>query len=411
MTTRPRLLASAICLALLAAAGCSADSVDQQEPVDAANWDQVRSEAEGQTVNFYLYGGDTTLNAFLADTVLPRMKKLGVTVKLVKVDDASKALNAMLGQKQAGKTSGGAVDAVWVNGENFATGVQADLWSCGWSTKLPNAKYVDFTDPAVTHDFGVPVKGCESVWQQAHSALVYDSAKLDPQDVESVDSLFAWAKENPGQFTYPAAPDFTGSMAVRTILYDTIGGPESLNGDFEEKSYTRATSKLWPRLNSIESSLWRRGSTYPQSQQQVERMYADGELAAYFTYGPGIVGDKVAKGTFPSSTREAVLSTGNIGNVSFIGIPKDASHRAGAFVLANLLQDPEIQLALYRAQGVYPAIDLDKTSRKVRAAFESVPTSPSVLPLSEVTENVQPELNSEYVTRLERDWKTLVEQQ
>ena len=400
-----------LCAALIAvlglggAAACGSSGAADKPAVEAGNWSAVLAEAKGQTVNWYMYGGDDTLNTFVTGYLTDKLKAQGVTLRQVKITDTADAVNKVLGEKQAGRSSGGAVDAIWVNGENFATGVQADLWLCGWDRSLPNAKYVDFTDPAVANDFGVPVKGCEAAWQQADSALVYDSSRLKPADVASVTSLLAWAKRDPGRFAYPALPDFTGSMAVRTILYDTIGGPSSLEGPFDQASYGPAAIKLWTRLNSLAPSLWRGGSTYPQTQDEVEKLYANGEISAYFTYGPGAVGDLVKKGSYPSTTREAVLSGGNIANFSFIGIPRNAAHQAGALMLANTLQDPQTQLALYEAEGIYPGIDLTKTPAAVQTAFAAVPVSPSVLPLEALLRAAQPELTSEYVSRIEVDWK------
>jgi len=374
----------------------------------SAAWASVLAQAKGQRVNWYMYGGDDTLNAFVTGYIADRLGALGVQLNQVKITATSDALNKVLGEIQAGRTTDGSVDAIWVNGENFATGVQAKLWSCGWDKTLPNSRFVNFADPAVSSDFGVPVNGCEAVWQQADSALVYDSAKLSASDVASVSSMLAWAKRNPGQFTYPSLPDFTGSMAVRTFLYDTIGGPTSLAGPFEESKYQVAAAKLWPRLNAIAASLWRGGSTYPQSQDAVEKLYSDGELSAFFTYGPGAVGDKVRKGQYPASTREAVLAGGNIGNRSFLAIPANAAHHAAAMLLANVLQDPQTQLALFTAEGIYPGIDLSRTDAAVRAEFAAVPRPSSVLPLSALTQNVQPELAAAYITGIEKDWKSNV---
>jgi putative spermidine/putrescine transport system substrate-binding protein len=390
---------------VLAACSSGSHSAASSTALDAKNWSSVAARAKGQTVSWYMYGGDTVLNTFVTGYVADQLKKNGVNLKQVKITDTVDAVNAVLGEKQAGKNTGGSVDAIWINGENFATGVQAKIWDCGWSRDLPNAKYVNFSNPAVANDFGVPVDGCEAAWQQADSALVYDSSKLGRADVASVSSLIAWAKAHPGQFTYPALPDFTGSMAVRTVLYDTIGGPSSLAGPFDSAKYAAAAALLWARLNAIAPSLWRGGSTYPVSQDAVEKLYSDGEISAYFTYGPGAVGTQVSQGLFPRTTREAVLAGGNIGNESFLSIPYNAAHQAGALVLANVLQDPQTQLALYRAEGIYPGIDLAKTDSGTQAQFAAVPVSPSVLPLAALTRNAQPELASGYVTRIEAGWK------
>ncbi len=402
-----RLAAILVAAGALTLGACGGGDATAPQPA-AAQWSEVLADADGQTVNWYLYGGDDTLNAFIDDEVAPRLAKQGVTLNQVRITDTADAVNKVVGEKQAGRTSGGAVDAIWINGENFATGVQADLWTCGWADDLPNATHVDAEDPSVAADFGVPVKGCESAWQQASSALVYDSDDLDPADVASVDSLLAWAKANPGRFTYPAPPDFTGSMAVRSLLYADIGGSDKLAGAFDESAYTAATDSFYDRLNTIEPTLWRGGKTYPTSQTDVEKLFADGQISAYFTYGPGAVAQQVTDGGYPASTREAVPASGNISNHSFISVPANAAHRSAAFVLANTLQDPQVQLALFTATGVYPGIDVSRTSKAVQQQFADVPTSRSVLSLDELTANAQPELASEYLGRIEKDWTSRV---
>ena len=415
--TRPTRRQSAVMTGLaglLVLAGCGGDdSTVAGETAPSSDWDAVLAEADGQSVNWYMYGGDDTLNAFVDDVVTPRLADLGVTLDQVRIDDTAQASNKVLGEQQAGRTEGGSVDAIWINGENFATGVQAGLWRCDWSQDLPNAQYVDLDAPEVATDFGTPVDGCEAAWQQANSALVYDSSALDEDDVESIDSLFAWAAANPGRLAYPAPPDFFGSMAVRTVLYDTIGGPDSLlegEPDTSSQTFTDATAATFERLNEIEPSLWRGGETYPQSQDDVEKLYADGEISAFFTYGPGAVGTQVADGLYPDSTREAVPSIGNISNVSFVTIPANAAHQAGALVLANVLQEPEVQLALFEAAGVYPAIDVATTPQAVQDAFAAVETSPSVLPLDDLLADARPELASAYLSAIEDGWVAEVQQ-
>ncbi len=394
---------------LLILGGCAGAPRDSPaaSAADPSDWSSVLSEARGQTVSWYMYGGDSTLNAFVNDYVADRLAEAGVTLRQVRVQDTADAVNKVLGEVQAGRRTGGTVDAVWVNGENFATGAQADLWYCDWAADLPSARYVDPTDPAVSHDFGVPVRGCEAPWQQANSALVYDSSALSSDDVKSLASLERWVRAHPGRFAYPAPPDFTGSMVVRTFLGDEPGSGR-LPSSFDQSTYATATAPLWQRLQRLEPSLWRRGSTYPQSQTDVERLYADGAVSAYFTYGPGAVADLVRRKVYPASTRQAVLAGGNLGNNSFLGIPENAAHRAGALVLANVLGDPATQLALYRAEGIFPSVDLDRLTPALRKRFAAVPTGPSVLSLEELKRDVRPELSSAYVTALERDWKARV---
>ena len=404
-----RRLVALLCGATAWLASCAAPAPAGSVVPDAANWPAVLDQARGSTLDWYMFTGDEAINGVVADHVAPRLAdEFGVTLNVVSVADTADAVNKVLAERQAGRAGSGTVDAIWINGQNFATGKQADLWACGYLQQLPNAQYIDLTAPAVATDFGVPVDGCEAPWQQANSALVYDSAVLGAADVASLTALADWAQANPGRFSYPAPPDFTGSMAVRTFLYDTArdpaGDPAALTGPLDPV----LADELWTRLDGLEPALWRAGETYPTSQDAVEQLYATGEISAFFTYGPGTVSSKVADGVFPASTRTTVPDVGNIANTSYLAIPADAADRAAALVLANLLQDPETQLRFYADGGIYPVIDLDRVPADVRAGFEAVDLGPSVLPLTELTARAVPELDAELAAAVEDGWTAQV---
>jgi putative spermidine/putrescine transport system substrate-binding protein len=395
--------------AMLTACATSAPTGGGASP-DPTDWASVLDTAKGQTLDWYMYTGDEAINGVVEGYVAPRLlQEFGVTLNVVGVADTADAVNKVLAERQAGRAGSGTVDAIWINGENFATGQQADLWACGYPEVLPNAQYVDLTAPVVATDFGVPVDGCEAAWQQANSALVYDSARLTPADVISLTALEDWARANPGQFTYPAPPDFTGSMAVRTFLYDTAGDPAMLAGStYDAATFAPLADRLWARLDALEPALWRGGETYPTSQDAVEQLYATGEIAAYLTYGPGTVAAKVADGAFPATTRTAVPGVGNIANTSYLAIPADAADQAAALVLANLLQDPQTQLRFYAEGGIYPVIDINRLAAPERAEFDAVVLGQSVLSLDELTARALPELDTGYATAVEDGWTAAV---
>jgi putative spermidine/putrescine transport system substrate-binding protein len=372
---------------------------------DAADWPAVLEAARGTTLDWYMFTGDEAVNGVVQGYVAPRLaEEFGVRLNVVSVADTADAVNKVLAERQAGRAGSGTVDAIWINGQNFATGKQAGLWACGHPADLPNARYVDLTAPEIATDFGVPVDGCEVAWQQANSALVYDSAALGPADVASLTALSDWARANPGRFTYPAPPDFTGSMAVRTFLYDTVGGPAAQAGPPDAAT----ADALWARLDGLEPALWRAGETYPTSQDAVEQLYATGEISAFLTYGPGTVASKVSDGVFPATTRTTVPDVGNIANTSYLAIPADAADRAAALVLANLLQDPRTQLRFFADGGIYPVVDLDRVPADVRAEFDAVDLGPSVLPLTELTARALPELDAQVAAAVDEGWTARV---
>ncbi len=402
--TSPRLTAVVVSVAVLTACA-AAPAVTPAAAVDVDDWAAVVAAARGQTLDWYMDDGDEVVRTVVEEYVAPRLRaEYGVALQVVPVPDTADAVSRVLAERQAGRPGSGTVDAVRIDGKNLAAGRQADLWLCGYPEGLPNARYVDLTDRAVTTDAGVPVEGCAAAWQRAVSGLVYDSAALTEADVASLVTLSDWARSNPGRLAYPAPPDPTGSMVVHTFLYGTAGDPSQVPAAFDAAAFAPLAERLWARLNALERSLWRGGETYPTSQAAVEQLYATGEIDAYFTYGPGAVAARVAAGAFPASTRVTVPSIGNITDVSSVAIPADAADRQAALVLVNLLQDPETQLRFHAGAGVHPVIDLGRVPAEVRQRFDAVDPGPVVPPPAELTTRALPELGVGYVEAIENGW-------
>ena len=91
-------------------------------------WQAVLDEANGQTVNWFMWGGSDRINSYVSDWVGAKAAEQGVTINRVPLTDTVDAVNTVLGEKQAGVDEDGAVDMIWINGENFRTGKQADLY-------------------------------------------------------------------------------------------------------------------------------------------------------------------------------------------------------------------------------------------------------------------------------------------
>ena len=408
-STRSRLLTSCLVGLGLLAAACSAPTVDSsQSPAEDRSWNEILSEAQGQVVDLWMYGGDDRGNAYVDNTLTPAAARAGVTLRRVPVADTKEAIRRILAERAAGSTDG-EVDLVWVNGDNFATGREAGAWLCDWSTSMPNMKYVATDDPLVAEDFGVGVDGCEAPWHKAQFTLVYDEARVEDPPTTFAD-LLDWAEANPGRFTYPAPPDFTGSVFVRQALYAVSGGAEQVPTAFDEQDFDELTPDLWDALDDLAPSLWREGTTYPRDSVALDRLYADGEVDMTMTYGPATLTELVADGTFPETTRVLTLEEGTVGNASFLGIPVTAGDQAGAMVVANLALSPQQQSikADPAVWGQFTVLDLDLLESDQRARFEALPASPVVPPYEELARGADPELSSDWVSPLDEGWRRQV---
>jgi putative spermidine/putrescine transport system substrate-binding protein len=331
-------------------------------------------------------------------------------LRQVPVQDIAEVVGKLVIERQAGKTGGGGVDLMWINGENFRTARRNGLLFGPFADRLPHQRLVDWTQPSVHHDFGTPVEGFESPWGSAQVVMIYDTART-PAPPQTIAALLDWIRQNPGRFAYPAPPDFTGSVFVRHIFYHLSGGPERWQGKLSETDFEKTAAATYRLLKALAPFLWRQGKTYPESPVRMNTLFADGEIDFSFSYHPAEASRNVLDGLFPDTVRTFAFHEGTIANTHFVAIPFNAADRAGAMVLADFLLSPEAQLqkADPRVWGDLPAIDAARLDAGGQETLEStIGRGPATLALADLEARRWPELPADLLVRLEKGWQTHV---
>lgn len=392
-----RTLAAALVSGLLAA--------PVQAGPDPADWASVLNEARGQTVYWHAWGGDPKINAFIAWVGEQAKARHGVTLQQVKLASTADAVARVLAERQAGQDEGGAVDLIWINGENFAAMQDAGLLFGPFATSLPNWPLVDVAGkPAVVTDFTRPTLGYESPWALAQLVFEHDSAKV-AEPPTSATELLTWAEANPGRFTFPQPPDYLGATFLKQVLYSVLPDPSILQRPVDDASYPAAVAPLWDYLDRLTPHLWRKGRAYPANEAALGQMLADGEITLSLAFNPGRASAAIAAGEVQDTLRTHVWQGGTIGNASFVAIPINASHVAGALVIANLLLDPAVQA---RAQdpavlGFQTVLNMAALTAEDRARFEALALGPATLP-PEALGPVLLEPDASWMVRIAQDW-------
>lgn len=395
MLRRHFLLASA--LAALTASGHMAWAQD--------TWDQTLAEAKGQTVYWHAWGGDPKINDFIAWVGEQAMARHGVAIEHVKLASTADAVSRVLAEREAGTTSGGAVDLIWINGENFAAMKAEGLLFGPFAESLPNWPLVDVAGkPAVVTDFTLPTEGYESPWAMAQLVFEYDSARL-PEPPRSLAALRDWIIAHPGRFTYPQPPDYLGTTFLKQVAYGTLADPSVMQKPLDEATYQATVAPMWDWLDAVTPALWRGGKAYPANEPALGQLLADAEVDIGFAFNPGRASAEIAAGTLADTTRTFTLEGGTIGNASFVAIPFNAAHKAGAQVVANLLLDPEVQA---RAQdpnvlGFQTVLNLSSLDDTARARFEALDLGIATLSPDQLGP-VLLEPHASWMVRLSQDW-------
>lgn len=381
--------------------------VMQTEVELTTDWSSIETSASDKTVNMYMWGGSESINRYLDEWLAPRlMEEYSISLNRVPLTDTKDSLTQLLDEKLAGKETG-SIDIIWINGENFKAAKDNNLLWKPFSPYLPNVKqYVDQQAPQIANDFGVPVEGLQAPWGTAQFVMTYDHEKI-PNPPRTMEELKDWVIENPGKFTYPAPPDFTGSAFVRQVLNEIVGTETFQNLDeLSETEMTNELEPLWAYLNEIEPYLWRQGQTYPESLASLDQMYSSGEVWMTMAYDPVKAAAEVKNGRFSESTRTFLWESGTVSNTHYLAIPFNSQHPDAAMVVINKLLSPEAQLTKLDPNywGDLPALDLSALSEDQRSVFQSLDLGKATLPLDQLEANRLSEIPANYVEMIEKGW-------
>lgn len=394
-------------------AGCGSGQAEKREDkktetktvdINDMTFEQMKETAKGTTVNFYGWGGSQATNDWIDKYLAPIVKEdYDITLNRVGMN-IEDILTLMQQEKTAGKKDG-SVDLVWINGENFYTAKQGGLLYGPFTDRLPNfEKYVDVNSEEITQDFGYKTDGFEAPYSKAQFVMVYDSTKI-PNPPKSAKELLEWCKANPGKFTYPAPPDFTGSAFVRNIISDLVGYKQFMNTK-DETQIRKDVKPAMDYFNELKPLLWNEGKTYPPDNPTLINMFQDGEVEMCMSYDPNFASLEIEQGRLPKTTKTFLFDKGTVGNTSFVAIGQNSANKAGAMLVANAILSVKAQATKYdpKIWGALSVLDMNKLSPEEKQEFEKIKVGTATLPLDELLSHRIPEMPADVVPVIEKIW-------
>lgn len=399
MISRRILILLAASMSLVPVSGFAADP-------DPANWQAVLDEAKDQTVYWNAWGGAENINDYIAWVGSEVSARYGVTLTHVKLSDTADAVSRVLAEKAAMRDAGGAIDLVWINGENFASMKREGLLlENAWSDKLPNYALADTEGKAVlSYDFTVPVDGLESPWGTAQLTFYYDSAEIatPPNNLEA---LAEWIEANPGRFTYAAPPNFIAATFLKQLAFGLLEDPSIMRQPVDPATFDAESAPVWAWLDRIHPHTWRSGRAFATDTTHLKTLMADSETSIAMTFNPGEASSAINEDLLPDTVRSFVLDYGSIGNAHFVTIPFNANAKAGAMVIADFLLSPEAQArkADENIWGDPTVLAYEKLDADGKAFFDALDAGPATLGAADLGKSIN-EPDASWTKMLEAEW-------
>lgn len=376
-------------------------------PVAASDWSQTLAQAQGQTVFFNAWGGSEVINDYLQWVRVEVRSRYGIDLRHVRISDTSDVVARVLAEQAAGRTQGGSVDLVWINGDNFKAMQEQGLLLPPWTFNLPNYALLDHANkPTLSMDFSTPVNHQEAPWGMAQLTFMYNSLRID-QPPQSMSELLVLAQSNPGRVTYPALPSFYGTTFVKQAMLELAEHPDVFYQPLAEVTDPEVhLAPLWRFLDDLHVVAWQQGRAFPRDAQQMMQMLDDGELLISLTFNPYDVANAIATGQLAETVKPYVHASGTIANTHFVAIPFNANAPAAAQVVANFLMSPEAQArkADIHVWGDPTVLSMAALSSEQRDLFASATSGPGLLTAEDLA-NVRLEPHASWVSYLEQQWQ------
>ncbi|NVC93149.1 ABC transporter substrate-binding protein [Vibrio natriegens] len=307
----------------------------------AEDWQSIEKQADGQTVYFHAWGGSQEINRYIQWAGKELKSRYNVTLNHVKVTDISETTTRLIAEKAAGKNTGGSVDMVWINGENFKSMKDNQLLYGPFVDALPNWQYVDKTLP-VDVDFSEPTDGLEAPWGVGQLVFIHDTENLN-NPPHSFAEMLSYANAFPNRLTYPRPPEFHGTSFIKALLFELTNNDPALQKPVNVETFEQVTQPLWQYLDKFHKVAWRGGKQFPAGTAETLQLLDDGQIDLAITFNPNAVFSAQSSGTLAETTKAYAMDAGALSNIHFLAIPWNANANAGAQVAINFLLSPEAQ--------------------------------------------------------------------
>lgn len=351
-------LAALLSTAAFAAEPVGADKFNTQPDFDlskltASNFYDVIVPLAKKEANVTFFDFTDSFGPLFSDHLIPEFEsKYGVHVNYVRGNDQA-ALQQLIASHNAGAKA--PADAYFISSSNLggvlSAGVVANI---PLHTVLPSGAALK-TDIA-TATGGFQHGGAFLPFHRNQTSILYDTRMVPTDKVPTdLDSLLAWAKANPGKFivTSPAGGG-SGSGFMQSIAFSKVTG-DDCRSTLTNYAITEEQAKQFA-TSACMTPVW---NYYKELLPVVEVTKGNSDTLSLIANGAGSIGtawedmgyDFMGRGLLPPTTRQELLTDGEVGGGDGIFFPVAGEHPAAGLLLLDFLMSHDAQLEKLQING------------------------------------------------------------
>lgn len=343
--------------AILVLSGCS---LLDKRPGVTRDWRLMEKSAVGTTVNLYAWAGDENANKWIDETLKPYLAET-YKIKLRRVPMNYDEIFKLMASDMEAKRSSGDIDLLWISGSNFEYAMKNKYLFGPFATKLPNVTtYLDTLNPEFIKDRGVLLENYAVPMGRKQMAFFYNEDVIyDPPT--DLDSLMTTVKANPGLFTYPDPGDPLGMAFIETVIYGKADTKAILELGPSRSEVAALIAPALKYLQTMEPYLWKKGTAYPASESEIDRLFASDALAIAMSTDHNHATKLISEDRYNPGAKPFKLNSGTVGTTHYLAIPWNATNKSGAMVVINGVLDISMQASKFRPSvwGDIPVLNLD----------------------------------------------------
>lgn len=331
-----------------------------------ASGSMYQASAATQTIRLYI-SADTNIQDLWVKTLIPAFNKTNPDYKVDVTFDRNGANDAqtlakILASKGTGRDSG--IDLI--DGGIVTTLGKAGLLYRANTGSTPNLKDVPYA---------LVKNGSGGIPYRASTVLLAYNSKNVKNPPKTLADVLAWAKANPGKFTYNApAGGGSGRSFVQTVLDSALPKTDVKTlQTVASKEAQAGWSKGWEILRSLNKVTYGQNGTYPTNNAATLDLLAKGlvDLAPVWS---DQIASAIKAGTMPKDIKYYGITTPALtGGPAYLGIPSASKNRDAARVLVNWVLTPAAQnLIVSGSLNGIPVIAPSKLDPTVAASISSL---------------------------------------